>query len=64
MGQMQSVVVPGRAAAWEVRNVDAPEAGVGEVLVKVHASGICGTDVWITHKRGRVRGLAGVKPQE
>jgi D-arabinose 1-dehydrogenase-like Zn-dependent alcohol dehydrogenase len=48
MAQMQSVVVPGLGATWEVRNVEAPEAGVGEVLVKVHASGICGTDVWIT----------------
>lgn len=48
MSHMRSVVVPALGAQWEARTVQAPEAGPGQVLVKVHASGICGTDVWIT----------------
>ncbi|MFD9007271.1 alcohol dehydrogenase catalytic domain-containing protein [Streptomyces sp. NPDC059582] len=48
MPKMQSVVTSALGEPWEVRTVEAPEAGPGEVLVKVHASGICGTDVWIT----------------
>ncbi|HET9157310.1 MAG TPA: alcohol dehydrogenase catalytic domain-containing protein [Myxococcaceae bacterium] len=48
MKEMQTVVVPGLGKRWELRNVDVPEVGAGQVLVKVRASGICGTDVWIT----------------
>lgn len=45
---MQSVVVPGLSAEWELRDTEIPEVGPGQVLVKVHACGVCGTDVWIT----------------
>ncbi|MEO3821677.1 alcohol dehydrogenase catalytic domain-containing protein [Plantactinospora sp. B24E8] len=45
---MQSVVVPGLGQPWELRSADVPEVRAGKVLVRVHASGICGTDVWIT----------------
>ncbi|MEV5177779.1 alcohol dehydrogenase catalytic domain-containing protein [Streptomyces flaveolus] len=48
MSKMQSVVVPALGAPWELATTEAPEAGPGQVLVKVRASGICGTDVWIT----------------
>lgn len=48
MEEMQTVVVPGRGMQWELRKADVPEVGVGQVLVRVRASGICGTDVWIT----------------
>jgi D-arabinose 1-dehydrogenase-like Zn-dependent alcohol dehydrogenase len=48
MKQMRTVVVPGLGKQWELRSVDAPEVGAGQVVVRVHASGICGTDVWIT----------------
>ncbi|TDC37183.1 alcohol dehydrogenase [Micromonospora sp. 15K316] len=45
---MHEVVVPGLGKPWELRKSDVPEAGAGQVLVRVHASGVCGTDVWIT----------------
>jgi len=35
--------VPGRG---EVRDVPTPAPGPGEVLVRVLACGICGSDVW------------------
>lgn len=45
---MHSVAVPGVGQPWEVRSTDVPEVRAGQVLVRVRASGICGTDVWIT----------------
>lgn len=47
--QMKSVVVPSRGVAWELRDTKRPDAGPGEVLVRVHACGICGTDLWMAH---------------
>lgn len=47
--QMKSVVVPSQRATWELRDTKRPEAGPGEVLVRVHACGICGTDLWMAH---------------
>ena len=47
--QMQAVVVPKVNAPWELQNVDRPEAGPNQVLVRVHACAICGTDVWMAN---------------
>ncbi|MEV4807284.1 alcohol dehydrogenase catalytic domain-containing protein [Nonomuraea sp. NPDC049421] len=47
--QMKAVIVPDAKAAWEVRERAVPEPGPGEVLVRVHACGICGTDLWMAH---------------
>ncbi|MCU1585458.1 MAG: alcohol dehydrogenase [Microbacteriaceae bacterium] len=41
---MHGVFLPGNATA-EVREYPVPEAGVGQVLVQVGASGICGSDI-------------------
>ncbi|MGW3352430.1 LuxR C-terminal-related transcriptional regulator [Nonomuraea rubra] len=41
--------MPAVKAAWEVRERPVPEPGPGEVLVRVHACGICGTDLWMAH---------------
>jgi alcohol dehydrogenase/propanol-preferring alcohol dehydrogenase len=47
--QMKAVIVPDVKAAWEVRERPVPEPGPGEVLVRIHACGICGTDLWMAH---------------
>ncbi|MFC9755246.1 alcohol dehydrogenase catalytic domain-containing protein [Streptomyces sp. NPDC056921] len=43
---MKAVVMTGANQPWEVREVPTPTAEPGQVLVKVHASGMCYTDVW------------------
>jgi len=45
---MKANVVPAVNAPWELREVPTPRPGPGEVLIKVHASGVCGNDVWLT----------------
>ena len=45
---MHSIELSGLNAEWSLTEVPRPEAAPGQVLVRVHASGICGTDVWIT----------------
>jgi alcohol dehydrogenase/propanol-preferring alcohol dehydrogenase len=45
---MHALIVPALNADWEMREVDIPEISSGQVLVKVRACGICGTDVWLT----------------
>jgi threonine dehydrogenase-like Zn-dependent dehydrogenase len=41
---MRGIVLPGNGTT-ETRTYDIPEPGEGEVLVKVQASGICGSDI-------------------
>src|ERR687891_2778691 len=45
---MLSYVIPAVNATWEVKEVPTPQAGTNQVLIKIHASGICYTDVHIT----------------
>ena len=45
--QMKAVVVPGKNASWEVQDRLMPEALPGQVLVRVRACGVCGTDLWM-----------------
>ncbi len=45
--RMYAVVVAEANAAWELRELDRPEAGPGQVLVRIRACGICFTDVWM-----------------
>jgi alcohol dehydrogenase len=42
---MQAAVVTAVNGPWEVKEVPQPELGPNQVLVKMHASGICYTDV-------------------
>jgi len=42
---MRAAVVPSVNGKWEVRDVARPEPGPNQVLIKIHASGICYTDV-------------------
>lgn len=50
--KMKAVVMTGANRPWEVRQVPMPRAEPGQVLVKVHASGMCYTDVWATQGYG------------
>ena len=52
---MLAAVVPSLNGKWEVKEVTTPRPGVNQVLIKMHASGICYTDVHATH------GALGVK---
>ncbi|MFH8376091.1 alcohol dehydrogenase catalytic domain-containing protein [Streptomyces cyaneofuscatus] len=45
---MKAVVMTGANQPWEVQEVPTPTVEPGQVLVKVHASGMCFTDVWAT----------------
>ncbi len=42
---MQAAVVPAANSAWQIEEVTQPRPGPNQVLVKMHASGICYTDV-------------------
>ena len=42
---MQAAVVPAVNSSWQVKEVPQPQPGPNQVLVKMHASGICYTDV-------------------
>src|SRR5215471_6236220 len=52
---MRAAVVPKIGGDWEVREVPNPEPSANQVLIKIHASGICYTDVHAT------KGALGVK---
>src|SRR6516162_9384904 len=45
---MKAAVVPAVKAKWEVKEVPAPKPEANQVLIKIHASGLCYTDVHIT----------------
>ena len=45
---MKAAVVPRAGAPWELREVPTPRPGPGQVLVRVHACGVCHNDVWLT----------------
>jgi dehydrogenase len=42
---MKAAVVPIANGKWEVKDVPKPELGPNQVLIEIHASGICYTDV-------------------
>ena len=42
---MQAAVAPAVNSSWQVKDVPQPQPGPNQVLVKMHASGICYTDV-------------------
>ncbi|MEV1120699.1 alcohol dehydrogenase catalytic domain-containing protein [Actinosynnema sp. NPDC049800] len=45
---MKAAVIPGPGLEWELREVPTPTPGPGQVLIKVHASGVCFNDVLAT----------------
>jgi len=53
--EMLAAVVPSVNEKWEVKEVSTPKPGLNQVLIKMHASGICYTDVHAT------KGILGVR---
>ena len=51
---MKAAIVPAANSRWEVKQTETPEPGPGQVLIKIHASGLCYTDVHQT--RGELPG--------
>lgn len=45
---MKAAVVPAVSSPWQIQEVPQPQPRPNEVLVKMHASGICYTDVHLT----------------
>jgi D-arabinose 1-dehydrogenase-like Zn-dependent alcohol dehydrogenase len=46
---MKAAVVAAVNAPWEVKAWDSPKPGPNQVIIKIHASGLCYTDVHLTH---------------
>jgi D-arabinose 1-dehydrogenase-like Zn-dependent alcohol dehydrogenase len=46
---MKAAVVSEAGARWEIREVPTPQAGPGQVLIRVAACGVCHNDVWLTN---------------
>jgi alcohol dehydrogenase len=61
---MQAAVVPAVNSSWQIKDVPQPQPGAGQVLVKMHASGICYTDVHETlgHIPGQFPRILGHEP--
>jgi len=61
---MQAAVVAAVNGPWEIKSVPDPKPGPGQVLVKMHASGICYTDVHQTlgHIPGAFPRILGHEP--
>jgi alcohol dehydrogenase len=61
---MQAAVVPAVNSPWEIRDIPQPDAGPNQVLVKMHASGICYADVHETlgHLPGSFPRVLGHEP--
>ena len=49
MTQMKAAVVSEANAPWVLEDRPVPEYGPNDVLVRIHACGICGTDVWMAN---------------
>ena len=43
-GIVRAAVVPAIHGKWEVRDVPTPHPATNQVLIKIHASGLCHTD--------------------
>ncbi len=46
---MKAALVPAAHSRWEIRKITSPAPGPNQVLSKMHASGICLTDVHQAH---------------
>ena len=51
---MKAAIVPSANSNWEVKEINTPEPGENQVLIKIRASGMCFTDVHQT--RGELPG--------
>ena len=46
---VKAAVVPQFKAPLEIRDIDVPRPGPGQVLVRIEASGLCHTDIHAAH---------------
>ncbi len=46
---MKAAIYPGKGQAIVIEDLPDPEPGAGEILIKVHRCGICGTDLSMTN---------------
>ena len=46
---MKAAVVPSVNGKWEVKEWQTPKAGLNQVVIQIQASGLCYTDVHLTH---------------
>ena len=49
MSQMKAAVIAEANASWALEDRPVPEVGSNDVLVRIRACGICGTDVWMAN---------------
>ncbi|WP_209020813.1 alcohol dehydrogenase catalytic domain-containing protein [Nocardioides sp. 1609] len=61
---MLATTIDAVGAPWRLQEVPVPTPAPGQVLVRVHASGICGTDPYITGGQLVFRDLPGVPGHE
>jgi D-arabinose 1-dehydrogenase-like Zn-dependent alcohol dehydrogenase len=61
---MKAAIVPAVSSAWQIKDVPQPQPGPGQVLVQMHARGICYTDVHQTlgHLPGEFPRILGHEP--
>ena len=61
---MKAAVVPAVSSSWQIKDVPQPQPGPNQVQVKMHASGICYTDVHQTlgHLPGQFPRILGHEP--
>src|SRR5207249_10204773 len=61
---MKAAVVPAVSSSRQIKDVPQPQPGPNQVLVKMHASGICYTDVHLTlgHFPGAFPRILGHEP--
>jgi D-arabinose 1-dehydrogenase-like Zn-dependent alcohol dehydrogenase len=45
---MRAAVIPQIQAKWEIRDIPVPKPAANQVLIKIHASGLCYSDVHLT----------------
>jgi D-arabinose 1-dehydrogenase-like Zn-dependent alcohol dehydrogenase len=53
--KMLAAVIPSVNGKWEIKEVSTPQPGANQVLIKIHVSVICYTDVHITEGAPGVR---------
>ena len=46
---MKAAFVPSFNSKWEIREAPTPKPSTNQVLIKIHASGLCYSDVHITN---------------
>jgi alcohol dehydrogenase len=61
---MRAAVVPAKSSPWQMKDIPQPQPGPNQVLVKMHSSGICYTDVHETlgHIPGEFPRILGHEP--